>query len=66
MRIFKGLLMMAAGVLVIPIIDWFEDLKDKERLRVVNERREARGEAPFATLWEYHRAVFRAKNRIEP
>jgi hypothetical protein len=50
----KGALMVIAGVTVVPIVDWFGDLQDKERLKHINKARRKRGQPPFATLWDYY------------
>jgi hypothetical protein len=51
---FKGFVMMAVGVPVVAIIDWFQDLQDRERLRVANAKRRKEGKPPFKTMWEYY------------
>jgi hypothetical protein len=50
----KWLPLVLAAVTVVPLIDWFEGLKDKERLRVANLRRAQLGLPPFRNLWEFY------------
>jgi hypothetical protein len=52
---FKGMAMIVVGLPVMALVGWFEDLQDKERLRVINAKRKKNGDPPFATLWEYYR-----------
>lgn len=59
MKYLKALLLMSAGLFVVPLIDLIENLKDKERLRVANAKRAARGQPPFASLWEYYKTMSR-------
>jgi hypothetical protein len=50
----KGALMLAVGTPVAMIVDWFGDLQDRERLRVINQKRKKRGQPPFDNLWQYY------------
>jgi hypothetical protein len=53
--IIKGTILMAAGLIVVPIVDWMEKRKDKERLRFINRRRALEGKPLLRSLWQYEK-----------